>query len=189
MPWEQLEFLTKANEIIKIYSPTENRSRTYCLRNVCPNSTAEIYFWVNSWQKYTDKKEIRLYCPEWRMFLAYLNIRRKIFRNVLLNFCFRRVHSPQILDFQNDFFKCPTSGFTTKWSSSSLERSFFAARSCFANFRSVFGKNFVLFQNLLEITNAEVVGFIGTRNEWWLRIGESLVVYFSTNAIRNEDFH
>ena len=42
VPWEHLEFLTNVSEITKIYGPTEIRTRTYCLRNVCPNPTAEL---------------------------------------------------------------------------------------------------------------------------------------------------
>ena len=44
----------------KIYGTTENRTRTYCLRNFCPNRTAEILFYYKkSWQSYTEKKEKR----------------------------------------------------------------------------------------------------------------------------------
>ena len=57
VPWEHLEFLNFFSEIIKIYSPTEIRTRTYCLRNVCPNPSAE-FFWINSWHKYTDEKQM-----------------------------------------------------------------------------------------------------------------------------------
>ena len=68
------------SEIIKIYDPIEIRTRTYYLRNVCPKPTAEIYFWINSWQDYTDKKK-RPHYTEWIIFLPYLNMRRKIIKS------------------------------------------------------------------------------------------------------------
>ena len=40
VPWEQWKLLTNVSQIIKIYGPTEIRTRTYCLKNVCPNPTA-----------------------------------------------------------------------------------------------------------------------------------------------------
>ena len=42
VPWEPLEFLTNVSEIIKIYGPTEIRTRTYCLRKLCHRPAADI---------------------------------------------------------------------------------------------------------------------------------------------------
>ena len=44
VPWEQLEILTNVSVIIKISETTGIQTRTYCLRNFCPNPTAGIYF-------------------------------------------------------------------------------------------------------------------------------------------------
>ena len=58
VPWEQLEILTNVSEIIKISDTTKIRTRTYCLRNFCPNPTAGIYFGIKkSWENWTEKKK------------------------------------------------------------------------------------------------------------------------------------
>ena len=59
VPEEPLVFLTNVSEIIKIYGPTEIRARAYCLRYLCPRSTAET-FYLKSRQNYTEKKDERL---------------------------------------------------------------------------------------------------------------------------------
>ena len=44
MPWEQLEFLTNVSEIIRICGPTEIRTPTHCMRNICPHPITEIIY-------------------------------------------------------------------------------------------------------------------------------------------------
>ena len=56
VPWEQLETLTNVSEIIKISDTTDIRTRTYCLRNFCPNPTADIYFRIKRVGKIGLKK-------------------------------------------------------------------------------------------------------------------------------------
>ena len=49
--------LQNANEIKKLYGTTEVRTRTYRLRNFCPNLTVEIYFIFKKVGKNTLKKK------------------------------------------------------------------------------------------------------------------------------------
>ena len=46
VPWAPLEFLT-LQKCIKIYDMREIRTRIYCLKNFCPNVTAETIHFTN----------------------------------------------------------------------------------------------------------------------------------------------
>ena len=80
IPWEAVEFLTNVSEIIKIYGPTEIRTRTYCLRIFRLLFTAEIICLKKEivGKNILKKKQKRPYCTESIIFLTYQNMWRKI---------------------------------------------------------------------------------------------------------------
>ena len=57
VPQEQLLIVTIVSEIMKLSDTTEIRMRTYCLRNFCPNPTADIHFWKEELAKLDTKEK------------------------------------------------------------------------------------------------------------------------------------
>ena len=122
VPWEQMEFLTNVSEIMKISGPTKSRTPTNCLRNFCPNLTAEIYFWIKIVAKGTLKKQLywlnnfsRILENMWRKIMTFiLNfLERPIWKRDRTNLF---VTTAKLL--QNSI----TRGFRTRSSSSRTEK-------------------------------------------------------------------
>ena len=72
VPLEQLEIPKNVIEFIKISDTTQIRALSYCLRNFCPNPTAEFFLNKNSWQNWTEKRKNDP--TEWINFLTYLKM-------------------------------------------------------------------------------------------------------------------
>ena len=56
MPREQLNILTSVSEFVKTSDKTKFWTRTYCLRNFCPNIAADFCFWPKSFGRTRVRK-------------------------------------------------------------------------------------------------------------------------------------